>query len=536
MKTISVLFAGSITDQAFVPLAGGLPAFDRAVLASARFPDVSKILVLCSRGASHSVDPAVKRCASAIPVSVETRSAEFWTVSSFFSAIASESEGFDHVFIAWADAPFLDAGFTDRLYREKHVRYAAEYSFADGYPYGLAPEIIARGLAPILASLVKDVSSPVTRQTLFDAVKKDINSFDIETEIAPVDLRQLRLEFVCDTKRNTRLCTSFDGVTEENYADLAAKRSFDLRTLPAFYAVQVAARCPFECAYCPYPGFCASGKGRSPGKKATELDATMNRETFAGLVEKIEAFSGDAVISLSLWGECSYHPDIARLVGTVLSYPSLSVLIETTGIGWKKADLDAIAEIARNAAPRTNGQNPVNWIVSLDAVGSACYGAAHGLESAGGIAAADADIREAISFTQNISALFPKMVWPQMVRMNENEMELEAFYRFWKEKLGQVIIQKHDSFCHTIPDRRVADLSPLTRHPCWHLKRDMCILLDGAVPFCREDVYASRSCGNAITDDLAAVWDGNRGLYEQHACGIHEGMCGACDEYYTFNF
>jgi spiro-SPASM protein len=123
-----------------------------------------------------------------------------------------------------------------------------------------------------------------------------------------------------------------------------------------------------------------------------------------------------------------------------------------------------------------------------------------------------------------------------MVRMNENETELEAFYRFWKEKIGQVIIQKHDSFCRTIPDRRVADLSPLVRHPCWHLKRDMCILSDGTVPFCREDLYASRSCGNAFTDEFAAIWDANRTLYEQHVRGVHEGMCGACDEYYTYNF
>ena len=40
------------------------------------------------------------------------------------------------------------------------------------------------------------------------------------------------------------------------------------------------------------------------------------------------------------------------------------------------------------------------------------------------------------------------------------------------------------------------------RNPCWHIKRDMCILLDGTVPACKEDLYAERSYGNALTDKL----------------------------------
>jgi spiro-SPASM protein len=519
MKTICVLFAGQATKHAFSPLIGGPSAFDRALERAQAFPDVARVLVLSSAPLSSSST-----------VAFDQRTQDRWTVSSFFSVLAMESAGFDHAFVFWADVPFIDPKLTDSLYR-KHLRYAAEYTFADGYPYGLAPEILAGGLLPILSGLTKDCADSVSRTAIFDAVKRDINSFDIETEIAPTDLRQLRLELACDTKRNAMLCESLEGITAENYAERAKSRGFALRTLPSFYAVQVAAKCPFECLYCPYPDFCQSGKGRSPGKKATELDAYMPRSSFAALLDKITDFSEDAVVSLSLWGECSYHPEIAGLVADVLARPSLSVLIETTGIGWSRASLDSIAAAVRASSPRANGQNPINWIVSLDAVGSALYGQAHGLADG-----ATAPLRDAMAFTQDAAALFPGMVWPQMVRMNENEAELEPFYRFWKEKLGRVIVQKHDHFCRSIPDRRVADLSPLVRTPCWHLKRDMCILLDGTVPFCREDLYASRSCGNALADDLESIWAGNRSLYEQHVCGIHEGMCGACDEYYTYNF
>ena len=258
----------------------------------------------------------------------------------------------------------------------------------------------------------------------------------------------------------------------------------------------------------------------------------MSLSDFAGLVKKIADFSGDAVISLSLWGECSYHPDVASFVECVLSYPGLSVLIETTGLGWQESALEKIASVVSAAVPRTNGQKPVNWIISLDAAGSLCYGVAHGIDSAG----ADTLIREALATTEKLQVLFPGTVWPQMVRMNENEAELETFYRFWKEKYGQVIVQKHDHFCKSIIDRRVADLSPLTRNPCWHIKRDMCILLDGTVPSCKEDLYAERSYGNALTDRLPDIWERTGAVYTQHTKCNYEGMCGACDEYYTYNF
>lgn len=543
MKSLVVLFAGHISGYAFEPIhsgqsgfpsSPGFSALGRSLSAAARFPDASRVVVLTDTSCTERIRAVADSLVGDgnASVSFNMIEADSWTTASFFARLSAESAGFDHVFIASANTPFLDSDFARVLY-DKHRRYAAEYTFADGYPSGLAPEILARGILPILERLTSDSVSPVTAGAVFDAIKKDINSFDIETDIAPVDLRHLRLDFACDTRRNFLLCKSFDGITVANYAAFARDRAASLRTLPAYYAIQVSGCCPSACAFCPYPAFSLSGKGGSPGIPCTERTDVMPTENFARLIGKIAAFSEDAVISLSLWGECSYHPDIARLVALILEHPSLSVLIETTGLGWTDGAIAEIAASCASAAPRENGQNPVNWIVSLDAAGSATYGALHGF---GDASAADRSLREALAFTEKLASLFPKAVWPQMVRMKENEIELETFYRFWKEKNGQVIVQKHDHFCKSIDDRRVADLSPLARHPCWHIKRDMCILLDGGVPACREDLYATRNCGNALTDGLDAVWAAMGAVYERHASCDYEGMCGACDEYYTYNF
>ena len=529
MKALAVLFAGEITRFALEPLGDGPSAFERCLACAAQLPDVAGIAVFAPDRPDE--DPLPVPVPPGCTVSLSVHRKETWTTANFFSVLSEVSEDYDQVFMTFADCPYIDPLFSSGLYR-KHLRYAAEYSFADGYPYGLSPDILARGIIPVLSRLATGNGQRVTRPVVFDTVKKDINSFDIETDIAPVDLRHLRLELACDTRRNFGICRSLEGIDASNYGTLVAERSSLLRPLPAFYAVQVSGRCPCECGYCPYPAYCRSGKGGSPGIPAVSRGDFLPLADFTRLASAMADFSGDAVVSLSLWGECAYHPEIVALVGAVLAHPGLSVLIETTGIGWSPDRLREISALVASSAPRTNRQQPVTWIVSLDAVSPVCYGDVHGLDSA----EAEPVLRSALACTELLASLFPGAVWPQMVRMNGNEAELESFYRFWKEKYGQVIIQKHDHFCRSIEDRRVADLSPLVRHPCWHLKRDMSIMIDGTVPRCREDLYAVLPYGNALIEGLAAIWDRLGTVYRQHTECSYEGICGACDEYYTYNF
>ncbi len=120
--------------------------------------------------------------------------------------------------------------------------------------------------------------------------------------------------------------------------------------------------------------------------------------------------------------------------------------------------------------------------------------------------------------------------------MKENEEDLEIFYKSWKTKTENIIIQKYDSFSAFLPDRKVADLSPVRRFPCWHLKRDMAVLLDGTVPLCREDVRVEHTLGNAFTEDLAKIWGRGESVYQQHIAEKYPSLCARCDEYYTYNF
>jgi spiro-SPASM protein len=130
----------------------------------------------------------------------------------------------------------------------------------------------------------------------------------------------------------------------------------------------------------------------------------------------------------------------------------------------------------------------------------------------------------------------PENVWVQAVRMKENEEDMEQFYKYWKERTNNVIIQKYDWCCGKLPQRKVTDLSPVKRLPCWHLKREMIILTDGSVPVCRDDLEKEMVLGNILTDKIETIWQNGQQYYRQHLSEEYPELCRNCDEYYTYNY
>ena len=185
----------------------------------------------------------------------------------------------------------------------------------------------------------------------------------------------------------------------------------------------------------------------------------------ARLIDAIAAFSESAVISLSLYGEPLLHPQFATIAAQIVSHRNLSVLIETSGIAEQAsahAELfEQLAQLCRDAPPRSNGHVPMYWIIDIDAAGSKTYGSVHQLPDE----ESERCLKQAATFADRLATMFPKAVWVQMTRMNENEADLEPFYRLWEKREAKPLIQKYDYLCGALPDRRPADISPLQRHP-----------------------------------------------------------------------
>jgi spiro-SPASM protein len=532
MEALVVLYGGDLRPQAFERIfSGGKSAFDLALDRVRLFPHWKKTVVLGREGDFPGREPGP---------SAELVQKPRWSRRTLLETISRLSQGYDLSYVAWADCPFLDPDLGAAI-AARHLRYTAEYSYADGWPYGFAPEVLAPGVPGILAKIEGDEDNPVERDSIFAVLQKDINSFDIETEISPVDLRSHRLRLAADSRRNLLLLSRFSAQAADGIPRAAAaagiieQKPEILRTLPAFYPLQVARPCPQSCALCPYPALGDVG----PGDSGDFLDPAP----FGALLDGIVAFSGDAVIDLSLWGELALHPRRLELIRLVLERPQLSLVIETSGVGWSVQDLEEAAALAAGRRGLAAGCTaPLSWIVSLDSADPARYREIRG-----------PGFTEATDCAKRLFSLFPADSYVQAVRTAGAEDDIEKFYMGWKELAprgnGNIIIQKYDDFCGSLPKKQASDISPIERQSCWHLMRDLPVLLDGTVPLCREELSAlkgeGRILGNVYRDSLETIWSRGERYYAEHCKAAREdldegktypGLCAGCDEYYTYNF
>jgi len=440
-----------------------------------------------------------------------------WTVEAMLRQLQDESEGYDHIFYIWADAPLLDLELSMKMYAN-HRRFFADYAFADGYPRGLTPQIIKPEALAQLIELSQRHTVELGRDYLFEVLQKDINAFDLETEVAPVDQRLLRVDLTADSRRNllqlNRIIRA-GGVDAASVQAVLQEKPELLRTLPAYVNVQITGGCPQSCSYCPYPQI---------GGDILNRRDEMPLEKWEALLDKVSAFCGDAMMGISAWGEPALHSRAADLAGAVFERPGLSLTIETSGVGWSVPVLNRIADEYRQ---KHSGDAPgLFWIVSLDSDEREMYSSLRGPQ-----------LDEALAAVELLRKLFPGQVYVQAVRMKSNEEQLDQFYQRWKNRDDlQVIVQKYDSFCGFLPERKVTDLSPIERFPCWHLKRDMVVLMDGSVPMCREDLKNEYILGNVLTENIEDVWERGGEYYMQHLKAEYPPLCRNCDEYYTYNF
>lgn len=527
MKNVVILYCADLSRHAFETVFGGKSAFERVLDWAGVFAEK---IILFTKNAS----PVASEISSFLSAhsKVESIAKDSWTKSAFISEIAERLKIYDceNAIVTYADTPFLNEKLTRELL-EMHSKYAAEYSFADGFPYGLTPEIIEKGTCSILpelaqANLKSEGEKPMDREAIFSVMHGDINSFEIETLIADEDYRLLRFNFEASAKINFLACKHLWEESQNQNIDVndayalsncAAKTASVMQTVPAFYNIQISSK--YNHTYC----YSLESVAKNPAPKNF-----MDFADFQKIISHITDFSENAVVSLSAFGEPLLHPQFLECASKVLSQNdknhSISLLIETDGM----LVTDELASKIASLAASKNAE--VNWIVYLDAVEKSMYAKLHNCD--------EGDFEKALRSIQILEKAFPHHVYPQFMRMKTNESQLESFYRFWSEKSspsqGELIIQKYNSFCGALPDVKSADLSPVNRLPCWHLRRDMTILSDGTVPLCFQ--LANENAGNILSDGIEIVWAAFSELLQNHINQNYTDNCSICDESYTFNF
>lgn len=412
------------------------------------------------------------------------------------------------IFHFWADAAFLNLQVNGEILK-LHETYLSEYVFAEGFPGGVSGVLVS---AEIFPKLLHDAGgAALTRDGFFNVILKDFNAYDIETVVSPSDLRMLRLELYRDRSLNSMVCDSLSssidsGTPADMLCSIIEKNRASYRSLPAHILIEILESPKHIPSYLP------------PGPKNT---GELSNGNFSRILDAILDVVEDPVITIGPRHEPSVHSDFPAILRTMAAYAgAVTFVIETSGIGWTPQALQALQEIPPHS---------LNLIVCLDAVDPQLYTSLRG----GGY-------EEAMGFIDHASRELSCGFFVQAVRMKENEEHLMTFYNHWKEKHIQVIIQKYTDFSQTMPDRKVTDLSPLNRHECWHLKRELYIRLDGSVFACLNHAIIpgeeTFNFGNVYTDNMNSIWEAGRHLYLRHLEHDLPEVCRKCDEWYTFNF
>lgn len=458
-----------------------------------------------------------------------------------------EKGGFENIVTGFADCPFYCESVTKELI-DLHEKFGAEYTYADGYPYGLVPEILNVGTARIICRLLETSASalkdkPFAKESLFEIIKTDINSFEVECLISGFDYRLWRYDFSCTNKRSFLACKKLwefgikdvlgEGKTTEDLEKILDKTISEpsiLKTVPAYYNLQISSKVNQNPVYSPYEKLTLE----KWGKKPFECSNYMSLESLSSLADEMIQVSDTAVVNLSMWGEPLCNPQFLEIVETLLSKKGLSVFIETDGLLWTDEIIENLLRIVKAAPEGNREEDKIMISVCLDAFTADMYKKIRG--------GSETDFAKAVETLNKLCKAFSDengcSVYPQYVRMKENEGELENFYRYWSNKenesCGNVIIQKYDSFAGFLPDSKPADLSPVERNVCWHLRRDMNVLCDGEVPLCR--TFLNESLGNVFQEGIESLWKKYDHELASHIKENYCKICGKCDEYYTFNF
>ena len=450
--------------------------------------------------------------------------AAFELFSTLHESLSTEIET-----LVWtsADAPFVDLSLSAYLHALHQITWC-DYTFADGFPQGYAPEILRRSILPVLRDLAGSATVAWNRSVLFDTVSRDINAFDIETEAAAEDFALLRLSLTVDTRQNYLLCRRLyerlgsqvfpPSVSvrpeEERYPhrDLPLLATLltqgDLRrTLPYYYQVQITTEAPQRPQYT-----VAASEGRAPARPGTGEHLSVER--WEQLLAMISHSTPEAIVAPGYLGDPICHPEFPAFIRSVEAYPGLRLYIESSGVCWREEHFSAVQSAAVAAV-----------IIEIDSVDPEQYRKLRG-----------EGFEEAISTVERLRNTIPHRVYAQGTRMVDNEWELQPFFQHWDSRDGVTpLIQKYNSVAGILPDRRVVDLSPLRRIPCWHLQRDLVVRIDGAVPRCFQDLDLEAPRGNVFHDGLEAVWNAGGQEFSQHLQEQLPAMCERCDEYYTFN-
>ncbi len=421
--------------------------------------------------------------------------------SVILSEIIKEAKNNDSIVIMNVGNPFYDNDFIDEMFK-RHEKYIADYTYCIGYPVGLAPEIIRKDIIKELINLVKD-DKTVRKDYLFYSISKDINSFDIETILSDYDVRIFRVSVGINDIGEEIITKNFYTIFKNDFNYQKIVEYINNNPQKLFTTVYL--------LILELTNYSTVSSIYYPKNKEDHLQLDFNN--IKKIILDFKKINENIHVVLGGIGEPLEHENFIDILKYIVNN-NINVIIETTGYSIDESFINKISNIDKMK---------ISFVIKYDAYEEKTYSMIH----------PEADFNQ----IKNSIELLKKAgfnVYKQIIRMVENEVEIEKFIR--KKEVDDLIIRKYSTYCDMIQDKKVVDLAPLKRIPCYHLRREFYIKADGTVPVCMYGRYMKNTIGDIKKDDIELIIKKLEDLYIKDAKNEHLEFCKNCNDYYLFNF
>jgi len=424
--------------------------------------------------------------------------------SDFLKRYCGET-GSDHVIKVYADSPFLDPVIVRNMLNV-HISCHPEFTYSENVPSGYSCEIFSKELVESLPE------STGEHLPISSVIRSNIHHFDVEIYYSDPDVRDTRLSFRSGNPREKKI---MEQILEKNgsvppYSEIRTSIMNNPDVLvagPSFVEVELSGRCELDCLFC-------------YRKTLAHEHGDMELAVFQKILEGMNEFRLPYSLCFGGSGEPLMHDRFYSFTEAALKEELLNTLvIETHGM---YAD-DNFSSFLDTAV-----KGKIKIIVNMNGYDRETYSALHGKDCFDKVYQNIIKLKEVAE---------PGSLYVQIMKINETDPFLDRYYDFWEKTGIPIILQKQNVYHGRIQDRRYSDLSPIERTPCWHLQRDLYILADGRVAFCKQDVDGSNVRGSLKDTNLTEIFKRCREdfLRDYRGCYSTSPDCKECDEWYTFN-
>lgn len=427
-----------------------------------------------------------------------------------------EETGSSNISLIKADSPFIDPEIIEEMC-ELHSTYLAEFTFSENLPEGFSCEIISKDLIAQLPE-TSEKTLPLSQ-----IVRANINQFDVELYYKDPDIRDKRLNFRTSSAREKKILENIYFLNKGIPAYKKIKSIIDdnpevLYTGPSYVEIEITGECSLDCIFC-------------YRKSLKNVHSHMNKATLEKIISGLNDFNLPYTICFGGSGEPMDHPEFYSFMEMVIKEPLAEMLIiETNGI---KADINFKSFMSKPEASK------IMVIINNNSLDKKSYESLHGKDHYD-------TLLENILSLSDLNAE-ENRIFIQVMKINETDTleketsqksYLDRYYDFWEGHKIPIILQKQNTYLGRIEDRRYSDLSPVKRGSCWHLQRDLYILSNGTVPYCKQDVDGEFIPFSLDEFSLKEIWKKRKIFFIDDYKGKYPAKpdCKNCDEWYTFNF